>query len=283
MEKDGITLRQKHQSDKMHLVEVASPSMKDQYTAQRARGAYIASVCQPEASFDLAAAAQHKEPTADDAKALNKRLEWQMANADRGLHSVPLDLSTVKLYTFVDASFANNSDYSSQIGFIIVLANEDAVSGMFTIIGNIIHWSSIKCKRVTKSVLASEILAMSHGIDHTIALTTTLNKVMKQLGLKDIPNVICTDSYSLYECLVKMGTTKEKRLMIDIMAARESYEKGEISEIRWIAGGSNPADAMTKGKPNNALEKLITNNKLTVQVQGWVERKEGMDEGKEGE
>ncbi len=48
---------------------------KEQYIAQRAQGAYIASVCQPEAAFDLSFAAQVINPIIDDAKALNKRLD----------------------------------------------------------------------------------------------------------------------------------------------------------------------------------------------------------------
>lgn len=266
-------LRQKHQSDKIKPVDTKMEDYKAQYVAQRARGAYIASICQPEASFDMAAAAQHKDPTVEHANSLNKRLIWQTDNAERGLRMIPLDLKTAKLYTFVDASFANNQDLSSQIGFIIVFANESPSSGTFDIKGNIIHWSSVKCKRVTKSVLASEVLAMSHGIDSAIPLSTTLNKIMKQLGLEDIPNIVCTDSFSLYECLVKLGTTKEKRLMIDIMSARQSYERRELTEVRWINGGDNPADAMTKAKPNSALQQLVEENKLSVRVQGWVNRK----------
>ena len=50
-------------------------SSKDQYVAQRARRAYLASICQPEASFDLSYAAQSTEFTADDVAALNKRLQ----------------------------------------------------------------------------------------------------------------------------------------------------------------------------------------------------------------
>ena len=50
-------------------------STKDQYVAQRARGAYIASVCQPEAAYDLSVAAQSVEPTEQDVKALNKRIQ----------------------------------------------------------------------------------------------------------------------------------------------------------------------------------------------------------------
>jgi len=83
--------------------------------------------------------------------------------------------------------------------------------------------------------------------------------------------IVCTDSYSLYECLVKLGTTKEKRLMIDIMALRQSYERREF-EIRWINGQDNPADSMTKSNPNKALETFIGTNSLNVRVEGWVKR-----------
>jgi hypothetical protein len=60
--------------------------------------------------------------------------------------------------------------------------------------------------------------------------------------------------------------------MIDIMAIRQSYERRELSEVRWVEGNSNPADAMTKANPNKALEQLIDNNQLTVKIDGWIER-----------
>jgi hypothetical protein len=62
--------------------------------------------------------------------------------------------------------------------------------------------------------------------------------------------------------------------MIDIMAIRQSYERRELSEIRWIHGASNPADAMTKSTANPALETLISRNRITVKVQGWVQRED---------
>ena len=65
-------------------------------------------------------------------------------------------------------------------------------------------------------------------------LNTTINMIIKQLGSEhtEILIVVCTDSYSLYKCLVKLGTTKEKRLMINIMGLRQSYKRREIAEIR---------------------------------------------------
>jgi hypothetical protein len=123
---------------------------KGQYVAQRARGAYVATVCQPEAAFDLSTAAQVTEPTSDDIKKLNKRLEWQKENSSRGLTFVPLKVGVtpkigetpnsevlpkteetpkvrvpLKLVVFTDSSFANNADYSSQIGYVIALADDE--------------------------------------------------------------------------------------------------------------------------------------------------------------
>jgi hypothetical protein len=62
-------------------------------------------------------------PVEDDTKSLNKRLSWQIGNVDRGLKFVKLDVNTLQLLVFTDASFANNKDLSLQIGYILVLAD----------------------------------------------------------------------------------------------------------------------------------------------------------------
>ncbi|KAM4059748.1 polyprotein [Hirsutella rhossiliensis] len=214
----------------MTTIDPKAIDRHQRYVEERARASYIASIAQPEASFDVSVAAQVQTPEDKDYAILNKRLQWQMDHQLRGLTYKPIDLATAKLMVFTDGSFANNKDLSSQLGFVITLVNEtNHKEKQFEISGNIVHWSSTKCKRVTRSVLASEIY-------------------------------------------VKLGTTKEKRLMIDIMALRQSYEKREITDIRWINGADNPADAMTKASPNRALERFIDTNSLTIRVEGYVQR-----------
>ena len=122
--------------------------------------------------------------------------------------------------------------------------------------------------------MANELYGITIEFDCSYTLSTILEKITTTFGFVRIPIVICTDSKSLYECLVKLGSTVEKRLMIDIMFLRESYEKRKIFEIRWIDGRDNPVDAFTKKNPNDVLLIFILINRTIVRVEIYVERTE---------
>jgi len=85
---------------------------------------------------------------------------------------------------------------------------------------------------------------MAYGFDIAVAIKSTIDKILQI----DLPLVLCTDSKSLYDCLVRLGTTQEKRLMIDVMCLRQAYERRQITDIKWIDGDANPTDAMTKDR-----------------------------------
>jgi hypothetical protein len=102
-------------------------------------------------------------------------------------------------------------------------------------------------------VLASEIYSIVGGVDIALAMNSTIQMIVQQLDIPPPPIIVCTDSYSLYKCLVKLRTTKEKRLIIDIIALRQSYERRELTEVRWINRQNNPADTITKATPNKIL------------------------------
>jgi hypothetical protein len=76
-----------------------------------------------------------------------------------------------------------------------------------------------------------EIYGMASGFNSAAVVSTTLYLITDQLELPRVSLVVYTDLYSLYECLVKLGTTKEKRLIVDILALCQLYERREISEI----------------------------------------------------
>jgi hypothetical protein len=109
---------------------------------------------------------------------------------------------------------------------------------------------------------------MVNGVNISFSITATINLILRQLNVPLLPLVVYIDSYSLYECIVKLGITREKRLMINIIALREMYERRELVDMRWISGLSNPADAMTKASLNQALRDLVNTNCLDVTVEG---------------
>jgi hypothetical protein len=191
-----------------------------------------------------------------------------MQNLSLGLDYIPIELNIIKLFAFVNTLFANNRNLSSQIGYIIVLGNKKDTEETFTISGNFAYWSSVKCKRITKSVFASEVYAIVYGVDIVIAIGTTINKITNRLRLPKAPIIVCINSLFLYECFVKLETIKEKRLMIDIMILRQTYERQKVFDIRWIDDNNNPANAIIKADPNRALEQLVTINKFILKIQG---------------
>jgi hypothetical protein len=59
---------------------------------------------------------------------------------------------------------------------------------------------------------------------------------------------------------------------VDLIYLCQAYKRREIIEVKWIRGGNNPANAMTKAKPCQALKTLINTNKLNLEVNKWVKR-----------
>jgi len=68
---------------------------------------------------------------------------------DWGLLYMPINLPTTKLFIFVNRLFINNKDFSSQLGYKIIIINKSTRENDFIIYGNFIYWSLTKSKRVT--------------------------------------------------------------------------------------------------------------------------------------
>ena len=66
------------------------------------------------------------------------------------------------------------------------------------------------------------------GFDNSLVIQAIVKNILDD----EILLIIYTDLYSLYDYITKLGTTTEKRLIIDIIGLRQSYEHREISEVR---------------------------------------------------
>ncbi len=80
-----------------------------------------------------------------------------------------------------------------------------------------------------RSVFAAELYAMTHEFDVDSVLKSILTKML-DLGL--IPLTLVIDFKSLYDCLIRLRTIVKKRLMMNVMILRQSYERREIIEVK---------------------------------------------------
>lgn len=132
---------------------------------------YIILICQMQAIYNLSHVAEVTDPTHNDITNPNKRLKWQLNNISCGLIFARLAPTFLKIVAFTDSFFTNNRDLSSQIGYIIYLANAFHIA-------NILYSSSIKYKRITRSVLAGELHGMAHDFDLGAVTKAMISKML---------------------------------------------------------------------------------------------------------
>ena len=182
---------------------------KNQYVIQRARNAYVISICQFETFFDLAYTAQIINVISNDIALLNKRLTWQIENKSRKLKYVKFDFDSLRLMIFIDSFYVNNRNFIFQIDYVICLI--DALDRI-----NILHWFSIKCKRMIRNVLIFKLYELIHEFDFETTLKTTIKKILRF----NISLIVYIDFKFLYQCLMKLKTIEKKRLMINVINLR---------------------------------------------------------------
>jgi len=98
-----------------------------------------------------------------------------------------------------------------------------------------------------------------------------------------VPLKMYTDSKSLFDIITKCSHTTEKRLMIDVAAVREGYERFEISDIGFIRSEHNIAVGLTKLNGSKALLRMLGGT-ICHPTEQWIirtvtqsdDKKEGM-------
>jgi hypothetical protein len=150
-------------------------------------------------------------------------------------------------------------DKSSQLGFVVLLAD---ASGKCAIL----QFKSQKSRRVVRYSTAGETLAFAEAFDASFILRHDLSKILN----RHIPLLMLTDSESLFKTLTKARYTTERRLLVDIAAARQAYHAKDISNIGLIASRYNAADGLTKIGSNPALYKILTTATIEHPIEQWV-------------
>lgn len=195
-------------------------------------------------------------------KILNRTLRYIRRSIGLKLKYPKLDKDSLRLQVYSDASYATNADNSSQLGYIIFLADKSNNCQPLA-------WSSHKAKRVNRSVLGSEIMAFADAFDMAFVLKHDIEAMIK----KTLPIVMITDSLSLFDVITRASSTTEKRLMIDIESVRKAYKNKEIEKMVFVRSPFNPADALTKEIKSPILDQILHTGILEHPFEQWIDRK----------
>ena len=127
-------------------------------------------------------------------------------------------------------------------------------------------WKSNKIRRVARSTITAETLALLDAIDCVIFVRKFLQTLLK-LDSECIPAYCFIDSKSLAETVLSNSAVLEKRLRIDIAAIREVLENGLVSNISWVSGKQMLADSLTKKHADpTALLECLEYRKLNLSL-----------------
>lgn len=126
-----------------------------------------------------------------------------------------------------------------------------------------IAWQSKRIRRVVKSTLAAETLAM---VDMSEACLFYRKLLLELLHLKDETEnikIICkTDNSCLYDSVHSSTQILDKRLRIEMAILREMLDRKEIAEFSWTPTDEQIADSLTKkGVPSFKILGFISEPK----------------------
>lgn len=232
----------------------------EDFLSKRALMAYIALWSRPlQLGRIQILASKAKEPSSSDIKELKRIQEELMTNHDELVYRKQ-DLSTVKIVCFTDAGYAtHNDDSHSQLGYVIAMVDNANVA-------NVIAYASRRCRRVTRSVLASELLALVAGYDMAASLATQLGEI---LG-RTIPVWCIIDSKTVFNVVTRLGSVTEKRLMPDVSDLREEHLAQRL-RLFWGPSSENCADPFTKMRGSCAALNRLLSGVFDFHPEAWVE------------
>ena len=237
---------------KADITAEASSEMKDIMRGKIGQLLWVVNQARPDLSFGVSnLAVKLNNAKVSDIIALNKIIP----RAKTG--HVNLQFSHVgqidKLVCFTDAAFGNLPDGGSQGSYLMFIVGENGSC-------NLLSWQSKRLKRIARSSLAAESLAMSDGVDAAIYIGTMYNEIMYG-NSESIPIEVVTDNKSLCDALQSRKVVTEKRLRIDIAALKESLDQGNITNITWVSTDKQLADCLTKeGASSHKLIDVLKTN-----------------------
>ena len=212
---------------------------------------WVASQTRPDIAFLVMRLSQHtKAPTVEDLFQANFVL-CRVKRDTVVFKYKPVDLNTCFLLSYSDAAWANLDSGKTGGGYLIGVAAEDRDT--YGIIG----WRCRALRRVVRSTMAGETLALGDLLDEAEAVCDVWKCVMG----RELRATAVTDCRSLYDHIHLGKQVTEKRLRCELFALREA-QKEKTLEVEWADTKQQLADSLTKSMVAHRLIQVINNGSL---------------------
>jgi hypothetical protein len=155
------------------------------------------------------------------AKLINSTIYHVLKTPNVGIKFPKMDADSLYIACYGDASLSNNPDkVSSQIGGVPPSGTSAAMFKCFL-------GSAKKCPRVVSSILAGETIAAVTVFDLAFAIQHALEEATQ----RKLELFWFTDSYSLFQTIIRYQSVREERLLVDLSILRQGYRKKETANV----------------------------------------------------
>lgn len=214
-----------------------SEKERAEYRALLGQMTWIGTHTRPDIAFEVCElSGLCSKATVGDLMRLNKLIERVRTGHWKVFMPRMEKLEECSLECFSDASFANMAGSGSQGGFVIFLRSGDGRRCP-------IYWQSRRIRRVVKSTLSAEAMALVECTETAVYLQYILSEIADCGRMK----IRCyVDNRGLVDSLQSDKGIEDRRLRIDIAVLRDMLDKGELEDVSWVDTKSQLADCLTK-------------------------------------
>ena len=186
--------------------------------------------------------------------------------------AIPRD-QEIHLVAWSDASWANRRDGKSTGGYLIGICGERVLAGERGHV-TIVTWGTNKLKRVAKSSMSAEMQALAITEDELhICRLCWAELTGKDIDLRSIDNVIkeipgscIIDAKAIFDALTSQNQPMqltEKRTALELLAYLRNTEMNN-TQTRWVHGGANLADGLTKLGAHPMLREFLSRSTWSI-------------------
>ena len=221
---------------------------------------WLANQTRPDISFDVCQlSAAKKNATVKHILHANKTIK-KIKNSEVHLSFPSLEnIDNAKIIVYSDASLNNLPNGGSQGAHIVLIGDNHQQTAP-------IQWQSKRVKRVVKSTLGAECLALHDAVDSAFYVKNVVAELLK-INME----IHCfVDNNSLVDNIYSSTNVEDKRLVLDMCALKEMMEREELHSVRWVSKKRQISDVMTKsGASPVTLQRVLTTGKLCEDYGLW--------------